>query len=56
MMQGFSVIRQFRLEYDRGLFIYDVSRQQGGEGVCRFLCFSDKGGSGGWGISLKKNI
>ena len=36
MMQGFSVIRQSRLKYDKGSFTYDVSRQ--GEGVRVFLC------------------
>ena len=43
MIQGFSVIRHSRLEYNKGLFTYDVSRQ-GGKGSQPISDFSDKGG------------
>ena len=53
MMQGFTVIGQSRLEYNKGSFKYDVSRQGGG-GVSRFLIFLTRGEGGGGDFCVVK--
>ena len=53
MMRGFSVIRQSRLENDKGPFTYEVSLQRG-EGVRKYLIFSDKVGGGVRGFLCSK--
>ena len=52
MMQGFSEIQQSRLEYDKGSFTYDISRQGRGGESADFRFFW-QGGEEGLGISVQ---